>query len=83
MIRPPRRTYVIVVREADELLCGGYKWVSRFKAQWHPFVPATQKLTVSDLGFSLRRYEDDVPVSLSALFDFKASFNQLHLWQTP
>ena len=32
MIRPLRRTYVVVVREADELLCGGYKWVSRFEA---------------------------------------------------
>ena len=29
---PLRRTYVVVVREADELLCGGYKWVSRFQA---------------------------------------------------
>jgi len=25
------RTYV-VVRKTDELLCGGYKWVSRFQA---------------------------------------------------
>ena len=25
-------TYVVVVRWTDELLCGGYKWVSRFKA---------------------------------------------------
>jgi len=31
MIRPLRRTYVIVVREVDELLCCGYKWVSRLK----------------------------------------------------
>jgi len=32
MIRPLRRTYVVVVRKTDELLCGGYKWVSRFEA---------------------------------------------------
>ena len=32
MIRPLCRTFVVVVREADELLCGGYKWVSRFEA---------------------------------------------------
>jgi len=32
MVRPLRRTYAVVVREADELQCGGYKWVSRFKA---------------------------------------------------
>jgi len=31
MIRPLRRTCVVVVREADQLLCGGYKWVSRFE----------------------------------------------------
>jgi len=31
VIRPVRRTYVVVVdRWNDELLCGGYKWVSRF-----------------------------------------------------
>jgi len=30
VIRPVRRTYV-VVRLTDELLCGGYKWVSRFQ----------------------------------------------------
>jgi len=29
MIRPLRRTYVVVVRKTDGLLCGGYKWVSR------------------------------------------------------
>jgi len=32
VIRPMRRTYVVVVRGNDELLCGGYKWVSRFEA---------------------------------------------------
>jgi len=32
MIRPPRRTYVVVVRETDELLCGRYKRVSQFEA---------------------------------------------------
>jgi len=32
VIRPVRRTYVVVVRQTDELLCGGYKWVSRFEA---------------------------------------------------
>jgi len=32
MIRPLRRTYVVVVRKTDELLCGGHKWVSRFEA---------------------------------------------------
>ena len=31
MICPLRRTYVVVVREVDELLCGGCKWVSRFE----------------------------------------------------
>ena len=31
VIRPVRRTYVVIVR-TDELLCGGYKWVSRFEA---------------------------------------------------
>jgi len=31
MIRPLRHTYVVVVRKT-ELLCGGYKWVSRFEA---------------------------------------------------
>jgi len=30
VIRPLRRTYA-VVRKTDELLCGGYKWVSRFE----------------------------------------------------
>jgi len=25
-------SYVVVVRKTDELLCGGYKWVSRFEA---------------------------------------------------
>ena len=42
MIRPLRNTYVVGVREADELLCGGYKWVSRFEApcsctRWTPW----------------------------------------------
>ena len=32
MIRPLHRTYVVVVRKTDELLCGRYKWVSRFEA---------------------------------------------------
>ena len=32
MIRPLRHTYVVVVRKTDELLCGGYKWVSRLEA---------------------------------------------------
>ena len=32
VIRPLRRTYVVVVRNADELLCDGYKWVSRLEA---------------------------------------------------
>jgi len=32
MIRPLRRTYVVVVREADELLRSGYKWESPFEA---------------------------------------------------
>jgi len=31
MIRPLRRTYVVVVRKSDELLCGEYKWVSQFE----------------------------------------------------
>ena len=31
-IRPMRRTSVVVVRKTDALLCGGYKWVSRFEA---------------------------------------------------
>ena len=31
VIRPMRRTYVVVVRGTDELLCGEYKWVSRFE----------------------------------------------------
>ena len=31
VIRPVRRTYV-VLRQADELLCGGHKWVPRFEA---------------------------------------------------
>ena len=29
---PVRRTYMVVVRWTDELLCGGYNWVSRFEA---------------------------------------------------
>ena len=33
VVRPLRRTYVVVVRWNDEMLCGGYKWVSRFEAQ--------------------------------------------------
>jgi len=33
MIRPLRRTYVVVVRKTDEL-CGGYKWASRFEAPY-------------------------------------------------
>jgi len=32
MIGPLRRTYVVVVRKTDELLCGRDKWVSRFAA---------------------------------------------------
>ena len=32
-IHPLRHMYVVIVREADELLCGGYKWMSRF---WLP-----------------------------------------------
>jgi len=32
VIRPLRRTHVVVVREADEILCGEYEWVSRFEA---------------------------------------------------
>ena len=31
MIRPLRRTYVVVVRWTDEMLCSVYKWVSRFE----------------------------------------------------
>jgi len=32
VIHPVRRIYdVVVVRGTDELLCGGYKWVSRFE----------------------------------------------------
>ena len=31
LIRPVRCTYV-VIGQADELLCDGYKWVSRFEA---------------------------------------------------
>jgi len=34
MIRPLRRTYVVVVRGTDELLCSGYKRVSRFEASF-------------------------------------------------
>ena len=30
--RPAHRTHVVVVRQTDELLYGGYKWVSRFEA---------------------------------------------------
>jgi len=32
VICPQRRTYDVVVRQTDELLCGGYKWVSQFEA---------------------------------------------------
>jgi len=32
VIRPLGRTYVVVVRWTDEMLCGGYKWVSQFEA---------------------------------------------------
>jgi len=32
VIHPLCRTYDVVVRKTDELLCGGYKWVSRFDA---------------------------------------------------
>jgi len=28
MVHPMRRTYVVIVRRTDGLLCGGYKWVS-------------------------------------------------------
>jgi len=35
MIGPLRRTYVVVVRKTDELLCGGYKWESRGAVQLH------------------------------------------------
>jgi len=31
MIRPLRRKYDVVARKTDELLCGGYKRVSRFE----------------------------------------------------
>jgi len=31
MICPLHRTYVVVVIKTDELLCGGCKWVARFK----------------------------------------------------
>jgi len=33
VVRQVRRAYVFVVRQSVELLCGGYKWVSRFEAQ--------------------------------------------------
>jgi len=33
MIGPLRCTYVVFVRKTDEVLCGGYKWVSRFEAR--------------------------------------------------
>jgi len=33
-VRPLRRTYVVVVKWTDEMLCGGYKWVSRFEAPY-------------------------------------------------
>jgi len=36
VIRPERRTFVIVVRWTDELLCGRYQWVSQFEM---PCVP--------------------------------------------
>jgi len=32
VILPLRRTYVVVVRKTDEMLCGGYNWVSPFEA---------------------------------------------------
>jgi len=32
VIHPVHSTYVVVVRKTDELLCCGYKWVSRFEA---------------------------------------------------
>jgi len=32
VVRPLRRTYVVVVRWTDELLCGRCKWMSRFEA---------------------------------------------------
>ena len=32
VIRPEHRTYVVVVRWTDELLCDWYKWMSRFEA---------------------------------------------------
>jgi len=35
--RPVRRTSAVVVRWTDELLCGGYKWVSTFEI---PCIPA-------------------------------------------
>jgi len=31
VIRPERRTYVVAVRKTDELMCRGYKWMSRFE----------------------------------------------------
>jgi len=36
VIRQERRTYVIVVSWTEELLCCGYKWVSRFETAWIP-----------------------------------------------
>ena len=32
VIHPLRRTYVVVARKTDEMLCSRYKWVSRFEA---------------------------------------------------
>jgi len=32
VIHPVHGMYVVVVRKTDELLCCGYKWVSRFEA---------------------------------------------------
>ena len=34
MIRPLQRTYAVVVRKTDELLCARYNWVSRLEAPW-------------------------------------------------
>ena len=36
VIRPERRTSVVVCRRNDEFLCGGYKWVCRFQVQRIP-----------------------------------------------
>jgi len=35
VLRPVRRTYVVFVRWTDELLCDGYKWVSRVDEPSH------------------------------------------------